>query len=127
MDITDFQPHEREVELFAPNGQRTGIWFHLRPPDAPEIKAVERKLDDAVLRFRGRLPAAERKKFRENRLVAGVAGWHFDDGAMTVNGEEKPKFSEARLRKLLQIEWIAKFLDTEMGDENAFFEKLDNA
>ena len=124
-DIADIKPSSRKCELVTPTGEHTGIVFHLRSPDAPEIKAFERKIEDAVLRGRGKLPARERRTFRSDRIIAGVEGWHFEDGAMEVFGETEPEFSEKILRKLLKLDWIAKFLDTEMGDETVFFESLE--
>lgn len=120
-DILDITPEGREAELITPTGDSTGIVFLLRSPDAKEIKAVKRRWEDTALRFRGRPPAKERKLYREHRLVAGVDGWRFEDGAMLVAGEEKPEFSERLLRDLLKVDWIAEFLDSEMGDETTFF------
>lgn len=124
MDLTDIKPSAREFELITPTGDGTGIVFVLRAPDSTEVKAFERKTEDAVLRNRGKLPTKERRTFRADRIVAGVEGWKFLPGAMTVNGETEPEFTERKLRELLKVDWISRALDTEMGDETAFFDGL---
>ena len=124
MDLTDIKPQGREVEIVTPTGQHTGVVINLRAPDAKEIKAFERKIEDAVLRNRGKLPTKERRTFKVDRVIAGIEGWSFKEGAMEISGEKEPEFSERKMRDLLKIEWIRNFLDSEMGDEATFFENL---
>lgn len=125
MDLLDIKPSGRRAELITPTGEATGIVFHYRPPDAPEIKAFERKIENAILGNRGKLPTKERRTFKFDRIVAGVEGWSFNEGAMEVKGQREPEFSERLLRDLLKVDWILAALDAEMGDEAAFFENLE--
>jgi len=135
MDFSEYATDTREVQFVLPNGVKSGFHLTLRYESAPEVQAVHRK-------FRHKFIEAQRKGKRGNqdklldqaeleRAIAHVADWRFEkDSEMTWKGE-RPKFSEQKLREMLDHGEagivLKEFITEEVGDASDFLGSLKQA
>jgi hypothetical protein len=127
MDISTIVAEARTIEIKHPvTGEPIGLRVTLRPDSADEVQAVKRKLVNERLR-RDLKPSAER--IEENGyllLDASISGWEWD-GDLTFEGS-KPELSPKNLRKVLKrLTWMRDQIDTELGNDAAFFENSASA
>lgn len=131
MDILSFKPEGVvPLRLTHPMDETKyiGVTVNLKSLDSPEIKALQRKHREEVLRSgKGlKLSAAKLDKQSEETLVAAIASWTFekgDDGEQAnLAGDENPACDEKN--KLLLIRSIfGKQIDSALEDETQFFTK----
>lgn len=124
MDLGAIKSQDREVVLLHPHtGEETGLTFHLRSPDSPEVKKVQREWQDRMLspkRRRKNISSAEAEAFQDSRIAAQVVGWKWTDEETVFDGEQ-PEPSDATLRKWLkEYTWVRDFLVEETEDLTSF-------
>lgn len=103
-----------------------GVTVNLKSLDSPEIKAIQRKHREEMLRSgKGlRLSAAKLDKQSEETLVAAIASWTFEEGddgeQANLAGDTNPACNEKN--KLLLIRSVfGKQIDDALADETQFF------
>lgn len=124
MDILAIQPDTITVEIKHPGTSAPiGLTLQCVSLEADQVKAVERAIKNRALRGGRNTVTAE--KIEDNTveiLSAAVVGWEWADG-LTLGDMKNPPLNKANVAKLMQVGWIAKQVDTALGDEAAFFTK----
>lgn len=124
MDILAIQPDTITVEIKHPGtGSPIGLTLQCVSLESDQVKAVERAIKNRALRGGRNTVTAE--KIEDNTveiLSAAVVGWEWADG-LTLGDMKNPPLNKANVAKLMQVGWIAKQVDTALGDEAAFFTK----
>lgn len=122
-DLAAVTPVSRDIEILHPKtNQPTGLVIKLLPPSDPRVrKARNRAIQEQVLAQRRRVELTDDQKEMGviKHLAAAVEGWEWR-GDATFNGE-KLSFNEKNVHAVLKVEWIRHQIDTELGDEAAFF------
>lgn len=127
MDILAFKAEGTlSVRLVIPGTEEyCGVTVELRGLDSPEVKAVQKKHRDNVLRSgRGlKLSADKVDKNAEETLVAAIVGWTFEQGdngeQASLGGDENPPCNEKN-KMILVKSVFGKQLDEALEDEAAF-------
>jgi len=120
MDILAIQPNTIIVQIKHPaTGAPIGLQIECVSLEDDRVKAVERAIKNKALR--GAKMTAE--KIEDNTvdlLAAAIVGWHWDDG-LSLGELKEPPLTKMNVVKLLEVAWVAKQIDTALGDEAAFF------
>lgn len=126
MDILAIQPTTITVDITHPaTGAPIGLQVECVSLEADQVKAVERAIKNRALRGGRNTVTAE--KIEDNTvelLSAAIVGWKWTDG-LTLGDLKNPPLNKANVAKLLAVGWIAKQIDTALGDEAAFFSPSD--
>lgn len=124
MDILSLQPGNISVEIKHPaTGAPIGLTVECVSLEDDRVKAVERQIKNRALRGGRNTVTAE--KIEDNTveiLAAAIVGWKWD-GELTLGDLKNPQLTKMNVSKLLAVSWIAKQIDTALGDEAAFFSK----
>jgi hypothetical protein len=105
-----------------------GVTVNLKSLDSPEIKAIQRKHREEMLRSgKGlKLSAAKLDKQSEETLVAAIESWTFeegDDGEQAMLGNDpNPACNDVNKLKLIKSVF-GKQIDAALEDETQFFTK----
>ncbi|QWY83354.1 hypothetical protein [Rhizobium phage RHph_X3_2] len=131
MDLLAFKPEGVvALRLMHPVDETkyVGVTVNLKSLDSPEIKALQRKHREEMLRSgKGlKLSAAKLDKQSEETLVAAIDSWTFeqgDDGEQAMLGDDpSPKCDEKNKLKLIRSVF-GKQIDSALEDETQFFTK----
>lgn len=106
------------------NDKYFGITVNLRGPDSPELKKVNAKHREEMLRGgRFKASAARIEKNGEELLVAAIASWIFeedeDGDPATLDGDANPECNDKNKLKLVRS-LLGKQIDDALSDEAAF-------
>lgn len=114
-----------ELKLVHPKTEKyVGVTVNLHGPDSPQLKAVNARHREQMLRGgRFKASAAKLDKNGEELLVAAIESWTFEEGEdgeqATLNGDANPACNDKN--KLLLVKSIfGKQIDTALDDESAF-------
>jgi hypothetical protein len=122
MDILAIQPSTISIDIKHPaTSAPIGLQIECVSLESDQVKAVERAIKNRALRGGRNTVTAE--KIEDNTveiLSAAVVGWKWADG-LTLGDLKNPPLNKANVAKLMQVGWIAKQVDTALGDEAAFF------
>lgn len=122
MDILAIQPSTIAVDIKHPaTGAPIGLKIECVSLEDDRVKQVERAIKNRALR--GGRNAVTAEKLDDNTvdiLSAAIIGWTWADG-LTLGNLKNPPLSKINVGKLLAVSWIAKQIDTALGDEAAFF------
>lgn len=122
MDILAIQPSTISVDIKHPaTGAPIGLKVECVSLEDDRVKAVERTIKNRALRGGRNTVTAE--KIEDNTvelLSAAIVGWKWADD-LTLGDLKNPQLTKINLGKLLAVGWIAKQIDTALGDEAAFF------
>ncbi|WP_379069369.1 hypothetical protein ACHMW4_03930 [Mesorhizobium sp. UC22_110] len=140
MDILSLQPGNISVEIKHPaTGAPIGLTIECVSLEDDRVKAVERQIKNRALRGGRNTVTAE--KIEDNTveiLAAAIVGWKWERPLLApavgkkeavygeqpnLDGDENPQLTKINVSKLLAVSWIAKQVDTALGDEAAFFLK----
>lgn len=128
MDLLSIRPNTITVEIKHPaTGAPIGLTVECVSMESDEVKAVERQIKNKALRSGRNSVTAE--KIDENTvaiLSAAIVGWTWS-GDASLGSEKNPALNAANKAKLLSAPWIAKQIDTALGDEAAFFSTSETA
>lgn len=121
MDILSLQPSTICIDIKHPaTGSPIGLQIECVSLEDDRVKAVERAIKNRALRGGRNTVTAE--KIDDNTvelLTAAIVGWKWD-GDLTLGDLKNPQMSKINVGKLLAVSWIAKQIDTALGDEAAF-------
>jgi hypothetical protein len=124
MDILGIQPSTITVDIKHPaTGAPIGLQVECVSLEDDRVKSVERAIKNRALRGGRNTVTAE--KIEDNTvelLTAAVVGWKWE-GDLTLGDLKSPQLSKINVGKLLAVGWVAKQIDTALGDEAAFFSK----
>jgi len=122
MDILAIQPTTITIDIKHPaSSEPIGLQIECTSLEADAVKAVERAIKNKALRGGRNSMTAE--KIEDNTvdlLAAAIVGWKWDDG-LSLGELRNPPLTKVNVVKLLQVGWLAKQIDTALGDEAAFF------
>lgn len=122
MDILAIQPSTISVDIKHPaTGAPIGLKVECVSLEDDRVKSIERSIKNRALRGGRNTVTAE--KIEDNTveiLSAAIIGWTWADG-LTLGDLKNPTLSKVNVGKLLAVSWIAKQIDTALGDEAAFF------
>lgn len=140
MDILAIQPSTISVDIKHPaTGAPTGLTVECVSLEDDRVKQVERQIKNRALRGGRNTVTAE--KIEDNTaeiLSAAVVGWKWEKPLLSpakgkkaevygeqpdLDGDPNPPLTKINVSKLLAAGWIAKQIDTALGDEAAFFAK----
>lgn len=126
LDITDIAAKSRVVEIPRPdNGLPSGILVTLLPPDDPKMRFEKRRIDDSILALRQRNKQLTHDILEANAIAlirAAIADWDWSKSELGFHGS-RPEFSRENVTAVLkEVRWFRDFLDSELGDETAFFQ-----
>ncbi len=128
MDILSLQPNTITVEIKHPaTGAPIGLSVECVSLESDAVKAVERQIKNAALKSgRNSLTAEKMDKNTIALLSAAIVGWSWADG-LSLGALSSPALTAENKAKLLAVSWIAKQIDTALGDEAAFFSTSETA
>lgn len=122
MDILAIQPSTITIDIKHPaSGEPIGLQIECVSLEDDRVKVVERAIKNKALRGGRNSMTAE--KIEDNTvdlLAAAIVGWKWDDG-LSLGELKNPPLSKLNVVKLLEVGWLAKQIDTALGDEAAFF------
>lgn len=120
MDILAIKPNTIIVQIKHPaTGAPIGLQIECVSLEDDRVKAVERAIKNKALR--GAKMTAE--KIEDNTvdlLAAAIVDWHWADD-LSLGDLKSPPLTKLNVVKLLEVGWVAKQIDTALGDEAAFF------
>jgi len=138
MDILAIQPTTITVDIKHPaTGASIGLQIECVSLEDDRVKAVERAIKNRALRSGRNTVTAE--KIEDNTvelLTAAVVGWKWEKPLLSpakgkkeavygeqpdLDGDPNPPLSKINVGKLLAVGWVAKQVDTALGDEAGFF------
>lgn len=127
MDISTIVAAPRTIDIKHPStGEAIGLTVTLRPDSSDEVQAAKRKLINERLRHDVKATAERMENNGYLLLEAAVCGWDWQ-GDLNFEGS-KPELTPVNLRKVLKkLPWIRDQIDTELGNDAAFFENSANA
>lgn len=124
MDILGIQPSTITVDIKHPaTGAPIGLSVECVSLEDDRVKSVERAIKNRALRGGRNTVTAE--KIEDNTvelLTAAIVGWKWE-AELTLGDLKSPPLSKINVGKLLAVGWVAKQIDTALGDEAAFFSK----
>jgi ATP-dependent protease HslVU (ClpYQ) ATPase subunit len=124
MDILAIKPNTIIVQIQHPaSSEPIGLQIECVSLEDDRVKAVERAIKNKALRGGRNSMTAE--KIEDNTvdlLAAAIVGWHWDDG-LSLGDLKNPPLTKVNIVKLLEVGWVAKQVDSALGDEAAFFAK----
>lgn len=113
------------LRLVHPSTEKyVGVTVNLRGPDSPELKAINKKHREQMLRSGRARPSAEKlDRNGEELLVAAIESWTFEEGddgeRANLGGMENPVCDDKN--KLALVKSIfGKQIDDALGNEQAF-------
>jgi hypothetical protein len=124
MDLSKIKPADTvAVELRNPEtDEPIGVVVQMRHKTSREVQAVVNAFQRRVAQQRTRtVPPEVMQQFVTDQIVAAVASWEWKGDAQW-NGE-KPACTEAKVREVLDLEWIRDQLSAGFVDESAFFRR----
>lgn len=146
MDLLALTPSTITVDLKHPGTEQLlGVEVELQSLESDEVKAVERALKNKALKSGRNNVTAE--KIDDNTaaiLSAAIVSWRWYKPELSpekkneagdivspavfgeepsLGGDKKPACNAANKKKLLQVQALAKQIDTALGNEAAFFEQ----
>lgn len=121
MDIASITAAARTVDITHPaTGEPIGLKVELLPDSDDKVQTAKRKWLNERLQRNKKLTVEAAEAHSINVIEAAVTGWKWE-GDLTFHGE-KPTFTPGALRKVLkELPWVKAQIDTELGDEAAFF------
>lgn len=122
MDILAIQPTTITVDIKHPaTGASIGLQIECVSLEDDRVKAVERAIKNKALRGGRNVMTAERIEDNTvDLLTAAIVGWIWADG-LSLGDLKSPPLSKANVGKALALPWLAKQVDTALGDEAGFF------
>ncbi|GLI23490.1 hypothetical protein GGQ86_002972 [Xanthobacter flavus] len=128
MDILAIQPNTITVEITHPKtGAPIGLSVECVSLESDAVKAVERQIKNAALKSgRNAMTAEKMEKNTVALLAASIVGWSWAEG-LTLGSLSAPPLTSENKAKLLSVPWVAKQIDTALGDEAAFFGTSESA
>lgn len=122
MDILAIKPNTVTVDIKHPaTGAPIGLSVECVSLESDAVKAVERQIKDKALRSgRNAMTADKLEQNTTALLSAAIFGWSWAEG-LTLGDMVAPALTAENKAKLLSVPWIAKQIDTALGDEAAFF------
>ena len=127
MDLTTIKATDRLVYLTHPkSGEELGLVFELRSPHDDAVREIEREWQNSRLhpkRRRRTLTVEELESLQNNRILAAVKGWTWEDDELSIHNEQ-PEYSRQQLKDWLKdpdLIWIRDFLVEETEDLASFF------
>lgn len=124
MDILAIRPNTISIDIKHPGtGEPIGLRLHCLSLESDPVKAVERAIKNRALRGGRNTVTAE--KIEDNTveiLSAAISGWEWK-GGLSLGDLKNPPLTKENVAKVMQVGWIAKQVDTALGDEAAFFTK----
>ena len=125
MDISNFKPTERIVEIVHPaNEQELGIKVSVVSLNDSKMATVRRRIQNKRIELekRGKTFKADELEEKElDLLLACIVGWVWE-GDVDFHGE-KPEFNEKNVKAVLkELPWFADQIKEAIGDEKAFFQ-----
>lgn len=124
MDILAIKPSTLFVDIKHPaTGAPIGLQVECVSLEDDRVRRVERAIRNKALR--GGRNSVTAEKLEDNTvqiLIAAIVGWTWNSG-LTLGDLSAPPLNPANVEKLLAVGWIAKQIDTALGDEAAFFTK----
>jgi hypothetical protein len=122
MDILAIQPTTITVDIKHPaTGAPIGLQIECVSLEDDRVKAVERSIKNKALRGGRNVMTAE--KIEDNTvdlLTAAIVGWTWAEG-LSLGDLKSPPLNKANVGKALALPWLAKQIDTALGDEAGFF------
>lgn len=122
MDILAIQPATTTVDIKHPGtGAPIGLKLECVSLEDDRVKTVERAIKNRALR--GGRNSVTAEKIEDNTveiLSAAIVGWEWGKD-LSLGDLKSPPLSKANVAKLLAIGWVAKQVDTALGDEASFF------
>ncbi|MCO6050839.1 hypothetical protein NGM99_13730 [Mesorhizobium sp. RP14(2022)] len=122
MDILSIQPSTITVDIKHPaTGAPIGLTVECVSLEDDKVKAVERAIKNKALRGGRNTVTAE--KIEDNTvaiLTAAITSWKWAKD-LTLGDLKDPPLNRENAGKLLAVGWIAKQIDTALGDDTAFF------
>lgn len=124
MDILSIQPGTLSVDIKHPaTGEPIGLSVQCVSLEDDRVKAVERQIKNKALRSgRSNVTAEKIEDNTIDLLSAAIVGWTWAEG-LALGEMKNPPLNKPNLVKMLSVSWIAKQIDTALGDEAAFFTK----
>jgi hypothetical protein len=121
MDISSISAASSSVTIRNPStSEPIGLTITLRHSSSAEVKQVQRRITNDILKIRGKLTAEKVEANRLDVLVAATEGWTWE-GETTWHGE-KPDATADNIRKIYkQAPWIKEQVDEALSDDAAFF------
>lgn len=128
MDILAIQPTTVTVEITHPSTSKPiGLRVECVSLESDPVKAIERQIKNAALKSgRSTMTADKLERNTIALLSAAIVGWSWAEG-LTLGSLASPALTLENKAKLLAVPWIAKQIDTALGDEAAFFSTSENA
>lgn len=124
MDILSIQPSTITVDIKHPaTGALIGLQIECVSLEDDRVKAVERVIKNRALRGGRNVITAERIEDNTIEILsAAVTGWKWAPD-LTLGDLKDPPLTKANVSKVMALGWIAKQVDSALGDEAAFFTK----
>ena len=125
MDISNFKPTERIVEIVHPaTDKELGVKVSVISLNDSKMAAVRRKIQNKRIELEKRGKTFKADDLEENELdllYACIVGWVWE-GDVDFHGE-KPEFTEKNVKAVLkELPWFADQIKEAVGDEKAFFQ-----
>lgn len=122
MDILSIQPSTIKIDIKHPaTAAPIGLVIECVSLEDDRVKTVERSIKNRALRGGRNTVTAEMIEGNTIEiLAAAVVGWEWADG-LTLGDLKNPPLNKANAAKVMAVSWIAKQVDTALGDEAAFF------
>ncbi len=126
MDLSDFKPVERIIEILNPKtGSEIGLRVSIISLNDERVMKVKRKIQDEKLRLEMRGKNFKSEDIEENRnalIFAAITGWEFHSG-LEWNKEKSPVLNQKNLVQLLtEHVWVREQIEEAISDEQAFFQ-----
>lgn len=125
MDINDFKPSERVVEILNPKtGEPLEIRVTLLSINDDRLKKIKRRIADEKLRLEARGKNFKSEDVEDNLyniIFNAMTGWEWYGTEVSFKGV-KPEFNRAQVQKVLEeLPWFLEQIQEAVSDEKAFF------
>lgn len=126
MDINDFKPSERMVEILNPKtGEQLEIRVTLLSINDDRLKKIKRRIADEKLRLEARGKNFKSEDVEDNLyniVFNAMTGWEWYGADVSFKGV-KPEFNRAQVQKVLEeLPWFLEQIQEAVSDEKAFFQ-----
>jgi predicted Mrr-cat superfamily restriction endonuclease len=126
MDLSTLKAANTVAEIRHPvTGEPIGLSITLRPATHPEVKAVQNRLTNEVLRQRQKMTSEKLDSNNLDRLVASTDAFTWGvgaDGEKASFGGEQLEATPVNVRRLYrEAPWIKQQVDEALGDEGRFY------